>query len=225
MIVPLSRTSDPQLIEMGAREKQALATSLSAGIRHAEVPVVLRMLDQSRPPPKRFRRLYRRRRSWTEGYAKINAHSYLELERVVQHITLYDVRNRLPAVLAAYDLAVSQGIPTSRLFHNGLLSGYAIAAILSAVAASETGTKRTRADTASRQQESRKMKNPSTGATASHFISGVNLPVIEAEPEVVVAFNKFRADAVKGIEEEIDQTDEIEELIGKGRMLLRRLEH
>lgn len=225
LIVPLSRTSDPRVIDMGVREQQALATSLSAGIRHAEVPVVLRMLDESRPPSKRFRRRYGRRIFWTEGYAQINANSYVELEQVVQSIALYNVRNRLPAVLAAYDLVAHHGVATSRLFHNGLLSDYAVSAILSAVTANEAGTKETHAETASRQQRSGKMKNPSTGAATSHFIAGVNLPVIDAEPDVVVAFKKFRADAVKGIEDEVDQTDEIEELLGKGRELLGSLEH
>lgn len=210
---------------MGVREQQALTTSLSAGIRHAEVPVVLRMLDESRPPPKRFRRRYGRRPVWTEGYAQISADSYFEIERTVQSIALYEVRNRLPAVLAVYDLVASQGIPTYRLFHNGLLSGYAISAILSTVTVYETGTQETQAVAASRQQSSSKMKNPSTGAATSHFIAGVNLPVIEAEPDVVVAFKKFRADAVKGIGEEVDQTEEIEELLAEGKALLGNLEY
>ena len=210
---------------MGVREQQALAASLSAGIRHAYIPVVLRILDETRPPPKRFRKRFARRVSRTEGYAQINASAYFEIERVAQHISHYNVRNRLPAVLAAYSLVTSQNIPISRLFHNGLLSDHAVSAILSSVIEHEETTQSPQAKAASKQQSTGQMKSPTTGTATSHFIAGVNLPIIDAEPDVVVAFNKFRAVAIKEAEAEIDQTDEIEVLLGKGKALLRTLEH
>lgn len=223
LIVPLSRTFDPRLIDMGVREERALAASLVAGIQRADVPSILDMLDASRPPTKRFRRRYGRRTISTQGYAKINMDAYFELERTIQSIARYDVRNRLPAVLTIYELVSDHGIPTSGLFHNGLLSGKALSAIISLVTVDNAGEK-SRTGAVSRHTRSGDMKNPTPGTATSHFIAGVQLPMVEAEPDVVVAFKKHRATAIQGAEEEVDETEEIKELLGEGRALLASLD-
>jgi ABC-type nitrate/sulfonate/bicarbonate transport system substrate-binding protein len=69
------------------------------------------------------------------------------------------------------------------------------------------------------------MKDHKPGAVTPQFIAGVNLPLVEAEPEVVVAFHKYYADAIRDAETAVDETDEIEELVTKGRALLGSLEH
>ena len=48
-------------------------------------------------------------------------------------------------------------------------------------------------------------------------ISGVNLPVIPAEPAVVEAFDKYREKAVVGVQEETDCMDEISGMIAQAR--------
>jgi hypothetical protein len=69
------------------------------------------------------------------------------------------------------------------------------------------------------------MKNHEPGAATPQFIAGVNLPLVEAEPEVVVAFHKYYGDAIRDAETAVDETAEIEMLVAKGRALLGSLEH
>lgn len=205
-------------------EADMLAGALSAGIEHAHVPTVLRILDESRPPAKRFRRRYGRRAVEIQGYAQINAPAYFELEQNLRRIVHYEVRNRLPAALVVYHLVAGHGYATSRLFHNGLLSAYALSAILS-VGPVEAGTQVSSAGLLGRRERTSTMKNHETGAATPHFIAGVNLPLIEAERDVVVAFHKYRAEAIRDAETAVDKSAEIEKLVAKGRALLGSLEH
>lgn len=225
LIVPLSRTTSPGLVEVGAHEAHVLAGALSAGIEHAHVPTVLRILEESRPPVKRFRRRFGRCAVEVQGFAQIRARSYFELEHNLRRIVPYEVRNRLPAALTVYNLVTVHGLATARLFHNGLLSEFALSAILSSSSEAVTGAQTISAGAASRKEETETMKNHQPGAATPHFIAGVNLPLIEAEPEVVVAFHKHFADAIRDAETATDETAEIEKLVAKGRALLRSLEH
>lgn len=47
-------------------------------------------------------------------------------------------------------------------------------------------------------------------------ISGVNLPTVPAEPEVIKAFNRHRELATKDLNAEVDCTLEIERLLTEG---------
>jgi hypothetical protein len=224
VVVPLSRLTERSLLDNEALTGLALAASLEAGLRHAKIPAVLKMLDDTRPPTKRFRRCYGRRIARVTAYARIDTPSFLELGRKLQSIALYDVRNRLPAVLVAYDLAVTHRMPTSRLFHNGLLSEYAVAAILSGAPVNDEHKRPGQAEALSEPKIRGEMKKSTTGTAAPHFIAGVDMPILPAEDDILVWFKRNYESAARNASLEIDDSVEIDRLLREGERRIAALE-
>lgn len=204
--------------DIGQDGINVLAQHLVSALNRANATELIYILDRTRPPPKRIRKQLGRTALVIQGVTTLDQAVYLAKEREVQSLVPYNVETRLPSALAAYDLIFTDGLPFSRVFHNGLLSIYAIDTIFSS---GKEGRNVIASSTEPTEQKERMMTNSSKGGEYSPSpITGVYLKPQPSRPEIAKLFREKRAQAVKNIHLEEDHSTEIRQLIAEGERLL-----